>query len=140
MVRLIVPKLRRDGDGAPTSFCPASQTSARLHNWGPLTVHPSPVSLVDSLRNQLASRGCWVWLFSMRVSEAKCGYFRCAFTQEKVGGVEETAGGAVQFGDVPTPNLIGFGGEQLGSLLGRVGPLAPPVLGGPIGAQDAQHR
>jgi hypothetical protein len=45
-----------------------------------VAVHPSPVSLVDSLGNQLVSRGCWVWLFSMRVSGAKCGYFRCAFT------------------------------------------------------------
>ena len=25
-----------------------------------------------------------MWLFSMRVSEAKCGYFRCAFTKTEL--------------------------------------------------------
>jgi len=45
-----------------------------------VAVHPSPVPPVGSLRNQLASRGCWVWLFSMRILRAKCGCLRCAFT------------------------------------------------------------
>jgi hypothetical protein len=43
-------------------------------------VHPSPVSLVGSLRNQLASRGYWVWLFSMRVLGGQCGCSRRVFT------------------------------------------------------------
>jgi len=46
-----------------------------------VAVYPSPVSLVDSLRNQFVSRGCWVWLFSASVFAAQCGRFQSAFTK-----------------------------------------------------------
>ena len=49
-------------------------------SWPRTAVHPSPVSLVDSLRNQLVSRDCWVWLFSASVLGTQCGCFRSAFT------------------------------------------------------------
>ena len=47
-----------------------------------VAVHPSPVPPVGSLRNQLASRGCWVWLFSASGFAAQCGCFRSAFTPD----------------------------------------------------------
>jgi len=55
-------------------------SSANLRPNLHIAVHPSPVSLVDSLRNQLVSRDCWVWLFSASVFAAQCGCFRSAFT------------------------------------------------------------
>jgi hypothetical protein len=33
-------------------------------------VHPSPFSLIGSLKSQLVSRGCWGWLFSASVYTA----------------------------------------------------------------------
>ena len=42
-------------------------SSANLRSNLHIAVHPSPVSLFDSLRNQLVSRDCWVWLFSISV-------------------------------------------------------------------------
>src|ERR1035437_3526603 len=53
--------------------------------------------------------------------------------------VEETPCGTVQFGYVPTPNLVRRRGQQLRSLLGRVGSLTPAVLRGLIGPKDAQR-
>lgn len=55
-------------------------SSANLRPNLHIAVHPSPVSLVDSLRNQLVSRDCWVWLFSASVLGTQCGCFRSAFT------------------------------------------------------------
>lgn len=54
-------------------------SSANLRPNLHIAVHPSPVSLVDSLGSQLVSRDCWVLLFSMR----RCCYLRCAFTRTR---------------------------------------------------------
>jgi hypothetical protein len=52
-------------------------SSAKLHPNLRVAVHHSPVSAVGSLRNQLVSRGSWVWLFSASVYIGEsCGIFK----------------------------------------------------------------
>jgi hypothetical protein len=46
---------------------------------------------------------------------------------------------ATQFGDVPTPQLIGFGGQQLRLLIGRMGELIAAFTAFATGFQQVVH-
>ena len=59
--------------------------------------------------------------------------------QDHVEVIEESAGGTVEFGDIPTPNLIGPSREQLRSLLRGMRALGPPVTRGTVSGEQPVH-
>ena len=59
--------------------------------------------------------------------------------EDHVEVVEEASGRTVEFGNVPAPNFIGMHGQQLGSLLGRMGALGPSVTRRTAAPQQPVH-